>query len=49
MLNVDMKRSHLEQMREYRKRLMVKPQLRNLFLELTLRCNERCMHCGSHC
>ncbi len=23
--------------------------LRNLFLELTLRCNERCLHCGSRC
>lgn len=24
-------------------------QLRHLFLELTLRCNERCLHCGSRC
>ncbi|MCQ2465464.1 MAG: radical SAM protein [Oscillospiraceae bacterium] len=24
-------------------------KLRNLFLELTLRCNERCLHCGSRC
>lgn len=23
--------------------------LRNLFLELTVRCNERCLHCGSRC
>ena len=23
--------------------------LRHLFLELTLRCNERCLHCGSRC
>lgn len=23
--------------------------LRNLFLELTVRCNERCLHCGSSC
>ena len=25
------------------------PQLRQLFLELTLRCNEHCFHCGSSC
>lgn len=34
---------------EYREGLKTKPQLRNLFLELTLRCNERCLHCGSSC
>ena len=49
MLSVDMKRTHLGQMRDYRKRLMTEPKLRNLFLELTLRCNEHCLHCGSHC
>ncbi|WP_028518913.1 radical SAM/SPASM domain-containing protein [Ruminococcus flavefaciens] len=49
MLSIDMKRKHLEQMREYRKQLMKEPKLRNLFLELTLRCNERCLHCGSYC
>ena len=25
------------------------PTLRHLFLELTLRCNEHCLHCGSSC
>ena len=49
MLDVNMKRTHLEQMRDYRTTLLKKPQLRNLFLELTLRCNERCLHCGSKC
>ena len=49
MLDVNMKRTHLEQMRDYRRALMKKPELRNLFLELTLRCNERCLHCGSQC
>ena len=49
MLDEKMKLDHLRQMREYRSSLMKKPQLRNLFLELTLRCNERCMHCGSYC
>ena len=49
MLDVNMKTQHLDQLREYRKTLFTKPELRNLFLELTLRCNERCMHCGSYC
>ena len=49
MLSVDMKKKHLQQMREYRSKLMKEPKLRNLFLELTLRCNERCLHCGSWC
>ena len=49
MLSIEMKRKHLEQMREYRSKLMKEPKLRNLFLELTLRCNERCLHCGSYC
>ena len=25
------------------------PELRNLFFELTSRCNEKCLHCGSSC
>ena len=49
MLSVDMKRAHLGHMRDYRTTLMTEPKLRNLFLELTLRCNEHCLHCGSHC
>ena len=44
-----MKKDHLSKMREYRKSLMRSPKLRNLFLELTMRCNERCLHCGSYC
>lgn len=30
-------------------RLYREPELRQLFLELTLSCNERCYHCGSSC
>lgn len=43
------KREHLKQLSDYRKLLYKNPQLRYLFLELTLRCNERCLHCGSSC
>lgn len=49
MLNVDTKRSRLEQLREHRYGLWKTPKLRHLFLELTMRCNERCLHCGSRC
>ncbi|MBO6046409.1 MAG: radical SAM protein, partial [Erysipelotrichaceae bacterium] len=31
------------------RQLYDKPYLRHLFLELTLKCNEHCFHCGSNC
>lgn len=43
------KEACLDELAEYRRGLFKKPQLRNLFLELTARCNERCIHCGSSC
>ena len=43
------KKACLDELAEYRRGLLAKPQLRNLFLELTERCNERCIHCGSSC
>ncbi len=43
------KMKHLQQLADYRKQLRENPVLRFLFLELTLRCNERCLHCGSSC
>ena len=49
MLDVEIKKAHLRKMAEYRRQLTEKPELRNLFLELTMRCNERCLHCGSSC
>ena len=49
MFDIKMKNKHLRQLEEYRRSLMKKPDLRNLFLELTLRCNEHCLHCGSWC
>lgn len=45
----DTKTAHLKQLAEYRRSIIHNPPLRNLFLELTLRCNERCIHCGSRC
>ena len=49
MLDVNKKRGNMEILRDYRYSLWEKPRLRHLFLELTMRCNERCLHCGSWC
>lgn len=49
MLDTNKKIADLNKLREYREGLFSEPQLRNLFLELTLRCNENCLHCGSRC
>ena len=43
------KRRHMHILAEYKKQLYRSPQLKDLFLELTLRCNENCLHCGSRC
>ena len=43
------KQTHLEQVAAWREQKYREPELRQLFLELTLRCNERCLHCGSAC
>ncbi len=36
-------------MADWREKKYREPELRHLFFELTLRCNERCLHCGSSC
>ena len=43
------KERHLENLADYRRRLCLNPQLRSLFIEMTLNCNEHCRHCGSRC
>ena len=45
----NIKRDHMKQLSDHRKLLYKNPQLKYLFLELTLRCNEHCLHCGSSC
>ena len=45
----DIKINHMRQLAEFRRSIIGAPPLKNLFLELTLRCNERCIHCGSRC
>lgn len=46
---VKLKKDQLKLLADYRKQLYIHPRLKFLFLELTLRCNERCLHCGSSC
>ena len=43
------KRQYQELAAQRRDLLYAAPQLRYLFFELTMRCNERCLHCGSRC
>ena len=43
------KYDQLKLLSDYRKQLYHNPKLKFFFLELTLRCNERCLHCGSDC
>lgn len=45
----DVKIGHLNQLADYTCTLYSAPELRKLFFELTLQCNERCFHCGSSC
>ena len=40
---------NLNRLAKYRKKLVKKPILKDLFLEVTSRCNARCEHCGSSC
>ena len=43
------KERNMDILADYVHGLYRKPDLRQLFLELTLQCNERCFHCGSRC
>ncbi len=43
------KQQHMTQLADFKHQLWTAPRLKFLFLELTLRCNENCIHCGSRC
>ncbi|MBQ7240046.1 MAG: radical SAM protein [Bacilli bacterium] len=45
----EIKIKNLEKLHEYRQYLYKNPKLRDLFIEVTSRCNARCEHCGSQC
>ncbi len=40
---------NLDKLYEYRQKLYEQPILKDLFIEITSRCNARCEHCGSSC
>lgn len=40
---------NMNRLYEYRQKLYKKPVLKDLFLEVTSRCNAKCEHCGSSC
>ena len=46
---VRVKSRNMEQLAQYREHLRAHPRLTYLFVELTDRCNLRCLHCGSQC
>ena len=46
---MEYKKAILDKRSEVREKLYEKPDLRHLFFELTLSCNEKCFHCGSRC
>ena len=49
MTREEIKTKNLDTLAAYHAKLRKQPQLRQLFLELTLKCNEHCFHCGSGC
>ena len=44
-----LKEYHMTLIRDKRRELYKKPELRHLFLEVTSKCNANCLHCGSRC
>ena len=49
MEKMEIKKTNLDLLADYQAKLCKEPKLHQLFLELTLRCNEFCFHCGSGC
>ena len=48
-LSNDIKQGHFNQLDDYRHKLFKEPDLQQLFIEMTINCNEHCLHCGSNC
>ena len=49
MTREEIKIRNLDTLADYQKKLRKEPILKQFFLELTLKCNEHCFHCGSSC
>lgn len=48
-LPISVKEEHFHKLNDYQAALMAQPVLKSLFIEMTLNCNEHCLHCGSNC
>lgn len=48
-LPIELKQAHFDKLNLYKEKLRRDPELKSLFLEMTLQCNEHCRHCGSNC
>ena len=48
-ISVEDKQACFDNLTEYIEKLRTEPELRNLFIEVTINCNEHCIHCGSNC
>lgn len=45
----EIKQVHFDKLNRYKEKLRHDPELKSLFLEMTIQCNEHCRHCGSNC
>lgn len=48
-IDVELKQKHFDKLNVYKEDLKKNPKLKTLFIEMTLACNEHCLHCGSNC
>ena len=45
----EIKQAHFDKLNLYKEELRHSPELKSLFIEMTVQCNEHCRHCGSKC
>lgn len=47
-IDTEIKAEHFKKLNTYKESLRENPVLKNLFIEMTLNCNQKCLHCGSN-
>lgn len=45
----EIKQAHFDKLNKYKEQLRKSPELKSLFIEMTIKCTENCRHCGSKC
>lgn len=48
-ISIETKKEHFDKLIAYREGLKQHPDLKSLFIEMTIQCNQHCRHCGSNC